>query len=214
MTSDYRGKGHSGLPLQPLQPLEKFLLLFPFNRFDGAKDFRARSCCNSPFVTEIESKFRSEGKKGRKKFFSHSFPLPWVGLLASLQPYVGWLLAPVRSVSFGFYLQRSVWQPTGKRIIVKRKFRKRAVISKSFIYDIFIAYVRSVKRRMKRNVFEFTPLGNEQKHLSLSYSSRLSFDYFSLLFLSLATNNVKSWALKHFNLLSGLISSQFYNSVT
>ena len=36
-----------------------------------------------------------------------------------------------------------------------------------------------------------TPHGNEQKHLSLSYSARLSCDYFSLLFSSLATNNVK-----------------------
>ena len=36
-----------------------------------------------------------------------------------------------------------------------------------------------------------TPRGNEQKHLSLSCSARLSCDYFSLLFSSLATNNVK-----------------------
>ena len=28
MTSDPRGQGHSGFPLQPLQSLEKFLLLF------------------------------------------------------------------------------------------------------------------------------------------------------------------------------------------
>ena len=28
MISDLRGQGHSGLPLQPLQSLEKFLLLF------------------------------------------------------------------------------------------------------------------------------------------------------------------------------------------
>ena len=28
MTSDLRGQGHPGLPLQPLQSLEKFLLLF------------------------------------------------------------------------------------------------------------------------------------------------------------------------------------------
>ena len=33
--------------------------------------------------------------------------------------------------------------------------------------------------------------GNEQKHLSLSCSERLSCDYFSLLFSSLATNNIK-----------------------
>ena len=36
-----------------------------------------------------------------------------------------------------------------------------------------------------------TPRRNEQKHLSLSCSARLSCHYFSLLFSSLATNNVK-----------------------
>ena len=40
-------------------------------------------------------------------------------------------------------------------------------------------------------VFTFTPHRNKQKHLSLSYSARLSCDYFSLLFSSLATNNIK-----------------------
>ena len=34
MTSDLRGQGHSGLPLQPLQSLEKFLLLLTMENFN------------------------------------------------------------------------------------------------------------------------------------------------------------------------------------
>ena len=44
---------------------------------------------------------------------------------------------------------------------------------------------------LNRHLLQSTPGRNKQKHLSLSCSARLSCKYFSLLFSSLARNNVK-----------------------